>query len=386
MTTEARIIKARSSLILGSPFFGCLVMKLKVEEDKSISTAAVNGKTLFYNPDFIASLNDIELKGVLCHEVMHCALGHHWRMDDRDNRIWNIAADYAINNILVDANITLPKGALIDSQLSELATENIYNNLINEANQQDKEKGNDDTNDQRQGENDTQETNNKNTDPGNCGGVKPCNDTEDDEEQKAEWKAILSQASKMGGSIPNSLKRLIDGTLNPELPWFVLLRDFVEMTAKNDYNWTHANRRYINRNLCLPSLRSEELPAIVIAIDTSGSIDKTALAKFAAEVSSIMEAYDTTITILYCDTSVKKEETVTQADLPLKMVPVGGGGTAFEPVFSYVEEKGLTPACLLYFTDLWGRFPNTAPDYPVMWITTAEGRSAPFGEAVKFNS
>jgi predicted metal-dependent peptidase len=122
----------------------------------------------------------------------------------------------------------------------------------------------------------------------------------------------------------------------------------------------------------------------VIAVDTSGSIDRKALNHFAAEASGVLGAYDTTVRVIYCDTKVQKEEVFTKADLPMKMKPVGGGGTDFRPAFKYVDKKGYTPACLIYFTDMYGDFPRQEPDYPVMWLTATERKTAPFGQTVLF--
>ena len=113
---ESRLTRARSGLILTQPFFGSEVMRLKLELDSSIPTAAVNSKRIRFNPDFVEGLTDPELMGVLAHEVLHRAFGHHWRRDSRDPKEWNVACDYAINPILVKAGMTLPDGALLDSE------------------------------------------------------------------------------------------------------------------------------------------------------------------------------------------------------------------------------------------------------------------------------
>jgi predicted metal-dependent peptidase len=60
----------------------------------------------------------------------------------------------------------------------------------------------------------------------------------------------------------------------------------------------------------------------------------------------------------------------------------GGGGTSFVPVFKKVEELGITPALLIYFTDGYGTFPDEPPPYPVIWVMT-EDVTPPFGEVVK---
>jgi len=43
------------------------------------------------------------------------------------------------------------------------------------------------------------------------------------------------------------------------------------------------------------------------------------------------------------------------------------------------------PSCVIYFTDLWGSFPEIEPDYPVLWIVEGKtSRKVPFGEILEF--
>src|SRR5215472_1788128 len=116
LSSEVRILKARTTLLLDHPFFGTLLFRLGARPCSSIETMATDGRSLFYNPEFVDTLNAAELAGVLAHEVLHPALQHHTRRGDRDQPRWNIACDYAINPILIDAGLTLPKDVLIDNR------------------------------------------------------------------------------------------------------------------------------------------------------------------------------------------------------------------------------------------------------------------------------
>ncbi len=118
LTPAVRIQKARTALLLDHPFFGSLLFRLGGRASGSIQTMATDGVSLFYNPAFVETLNAAELAGVLAHEVMHPALQHHTRRGDRDLKRWNIACDYAINPLLLDAGLTLPKDVLNRPSLS----------------------------------------------------------------------------------------------------------------------------------------------------------------------------------------------------------------------------------------------------------------------------
>ena len=100
----------------------------------SVPTMATDGRRIVFNPAFVDGLKPAELEATLAHEVMHCALGHHCRRGERDPRLWNEAADLAINPILVGNGFTLPAGALIDPAFSDLSAEEIYARLLRDKN------------------------------------------------------------------------------------------------------------------------------------------------------------------------------------------------------------------------------------------------------------
>lgn len=389
MTTQEIMIMARTRLILDHPFWGCLALKLTLSEAEWCETACTDGRNVFYNPEYIKSLQLPEVVGLLAHEVSHCSNGHTWRQDTREHVQWNIACDYTLNDILIKAGFALPSGALINSQYNGLAAEEIYAKLPKEntGNKGGKDPGKcekgkgSDGSEKHQGPDKGQ----NGKDPGKCGGVIQSSQSKADaEELRAEWKAAVVQAVQMckgRGDIPGDLLLQIQNVLDPPLPWFVLLRDFVERSARNDYSWSKPNSRYFSSGIILPSLVSEELPEIVVAIDTSGST-YSYLNRFANEVSGVLQAYKTKITVIYCDYIVQNVVEYTSEDLPLKLEMKGGGGTSFIPVFDYVAKHGLTPAAMVFLTDLDGSFPKYEPEYPVMWVTP-NNQKGPFGMTVK---
>ena len=94
---------------------------------------ATDGVSLYYNHDFVETLNAATLAGTLAHEVMHPALHHHVRRSGRDPKRWNVACDFAINPLLVDAGLNLPEGILLDNRFRGMSAEQIYNLLESEA-------------------------------------------------------------------------------------------------------------------------------------------------------------------------------------------------------------------------------------------------------------
>jgi predicted metal-dependent peptidase len=127
-----RIRKARTTLLLDHPFFGTLLFRLKGRETYSVETMATDGVSLFYNPGFVDTLTTPELVGTLAHEVLHPGLQHHTRRGNRSLRRWNEACDYAINPLVVDAGLALPKGVLLENRFRGMSAERIYNLLAEE--------------------------------------------------------------------------------------------------------------------------------------------------------------------------------------------------------------------------------------------------------------
>jgi len=200
------------------------------------------------------------------------------------------------------------------------------------------------------------------------------------------WKVAVAQAAqaaKAAGRLPGGLERFAGEILAPKVDWRDVLRRFVDRCAHNDYSWSPPNRRFIHLGLYLPSLRSEELPPVVLAVDTSGSIQEEQIRQFAGEMSDILAAYHTSAKIIYCDAGIAGTEEVSWQDLPLDLHPKGGGGTDFRPPFELVAREGLEPSCLVYLTDMMcGSFP-APPDYPVLWAQIGSYRNPPpFGEVV----
>lgn len=373
MNATEKIIKARTGLVLDQPFFASLALRLRLKADETCETAWTDGRALGFNPAWIGGLPLDQVKGVLSHEVMHLACVHHIRRGPRDAKKWNQAGDYAINQILSDSKVALPPGHLINPSFSGMSADEIYS-LIPD---------------------DPQGSGGASDDPGGCGAVRDMTGPDGSKPSPAElaqeeqnWKVAVAQAAtqaKAMGEMPGGLSRLVEEILAPKVDWKEVLRRFVDQSAKNDYAWTRPNRRYLHSGLYLPSLYSETLPPIVIAVDTSGSIDNEQIEQFAAEMTAILREHRTTCNVLYCDTEIAGEETFSSDDLPLKLHPRGGGGTDFRPPFDWVEKQGITPACLIYLTDMCcQQFPDP-PGYPVLWAKTEDYGAAPFGEELTIN-
>jgi predicted metal-dependent peptidase len=373
---------ARVKLILGrdarSAFFATLVLRLKPEPAWDIDTLATDGRVLQYHPPFVTGLSPDELVGVLAHEVMHNALAHPARRGNRDHERWNIACDLAINPILVQAGIILPASRLMPGEgtysgLEPGKSADEYYALL--PGPQESPEG-------------SQESPGTVGDPGGCGTViDPAqSDPAEARQVEADWQIAVAQAQQAAasrGPLPGGLGRSIERVLHPPADWRAVLRAFVSACAKNDYSWVRPNRRFIAQGLYLPGLHSEELGDVVLAVDTSGSIDEKTLGLFAAEANAVLAAYDCSVTVLYHDTDVQKVQSWQSAEGPLVLEPVGGGGTSHACVFDWIDQAGITPACVICLTDLDTEFPAGIPAVSVLWAVAGPTPSdPPFGRVV----
>jgi len=396
-----RIQKARTALVLDHPFFGSLLFRLKGRESRSIKTMATDGVSLYYNPEFVETLDAAMLAGTLAHEVMHPALHHHVRRSGRDPRRWNEACDYAINPLLVDAGLSLPEGVLLDNRFRGMSAEQIYNLLESESESETaQDSGKAGGEDEPEGEESKDETSpggnsNEPSAPVTEGGIgqvldapPPDEETPTIEEQAREWDAAVNQATtvaRQAGKVPAGLHRTLEGAAEAAVNWRELLRRLWSDTIPADYSWMRPNRRHIWAGLYLPGVISEGVGEIAIAVDCSGSVNARQLRLFEAEVRSILEGQrPQRVHVLYFDATVHNVETY-ESGQPVHLNPVGGGGTEFGPCFDWLDEHGIQPQTLVFLTDLYGSFPPSAPGYPVLWASTG-GRQAPFGAVIPMHA
>ena len=404
LTASQKMTKARAGLLLDEPFFGSLALRLIMQEvqDGRIYT---DGEKLSYDSKAIDGYTLDECKGVIAHEVMHLALSHHLRLKEREHSTANQAMDYAINGIL-RKSFKMPEGVLYSPEFDGKAWEEIYGILYGrkakkETPGQDEKDGSGGQQGQGQGQaGEGQES--TNDDPNGSGEAKPgkgeeqppawgqVEQAQDPDAQAADWKIAVQQAARAAqsrGKLPAGMERIIQDIINPVIDWKTILRDFIDRAARNDYNFSRPNLRYMGSGFILPSLISDELPELAIAVDTSGSITDSDIAQIQPELQSLLDIFKTHITVLYCDSRLHENniQELESGD-EIVLTPKGGGGTDFRPIFNYLERNGETPAALIYITDMDGDFPENDPGFPVMWIDThkyGRGHLPPFGEYVK---
>jgi predicted metal-dependent peptidase len=441
LSASERVARSRTRLLLDSPFFGALSMRLRIVESTSAEcpTMQTDGTELQYSAAFVDGLTDAELTGVLAHEVLHCALRHMYRINGRDMQEWNEACDYVVNAELIGAGFTLPNGALLDPSYAGMSAEQVYAKRGQRKQSQNGQPGG--QGQPKQGQQGQQQPGQqgqqgqpskggqpqpggtpaqngqqsnakgqgtpapcptgsftappKSTQPDAGSGQQPGGKQpggQPDVMTEQDWEIATEQAiavSTRAGKMPGSVSRAVKVSREGVEDWRAILREFVEQISPTDYSWTQPNRRYIGAGIYLPGTVKENTPKFAIGIDTSGSISQELLNLFGAELTAILhESRPESIDVLYCDTRINGQQSFTPDDSEVRLTAVGGGGTRFSPVFHAVDSWDCPPAALIYFTDMESSDLHRIkqPEYPVLWVTTeATRRTAPFGRTVRLS-
>lgn len=425
---ENKLTAARTKLILDKPFLGALVLRLPLQEADPAwcATTGTDAKKFYYNPDFIESLKPAETQFILAHEALHCALSHFLRRQHRVKHRWDLACDYAINPILLAEGLNPPPGILYIKQYDGMTAEEIYpliaDNDMSETLDQhlyDKEdqfseggqnSSDNPLDDSHQGGKPPEEKQSKEH-SGNGGqgdqdkapsssgkqefdensgaseAPPPPLHQQEAEELSIQWQqrmAGAAQQAQQAGKLSGVMKRLVDRLLQPNLPWRMLLAQYMTAQARDDYSYTRPSTRRGDPAI-FPTLKSAEIN-ILVALDVSGSVSDKELRECLSEINAIKGQMRARVTLIACDSDIVDDfpqvfEPWEEVSLPETLK--GGGTTDFRPVFNWVARQDKQPDTLIYFSDAQGAFP-IEPYYPVVWIIKGKG-NVPWGQRVQLN-
>ena len=369
---ERRISAAMLRLASRHPFFASLALFAKTRVSECVDTAATNGKDIYFNPTFLAELSPGELDGVLLHEVLHAALLHVSRRGDRDPMRWNIAADIVVSNIIDEQGLSLPPGAIRNTNWADRSVEEIYLLLkfdpVNSPFTLDL----------------------RGDLGGDEGGVLSENQAA---ALRAHWRmanqqaqVIARQRSRNRGTAAGNMGREWDQLNVPQVDWRAELWRYLVQTP---VDFEGFDRRFVYRGLYIDQMQGESLQ-LWVAIDTSGSISNDELTNFMSELQGILRSYPRIQCKLYfADAALYGPHQITgDGAMP---EPVGGGGTSFVPFFDALESCGASelPYVCVYLTDGYGSFPEQQPAVPTLWLVTPGGLlndGFPFGNVVRMLS
>lgn len=146
----AKIKRCYTWLYSKHPFYARNLSNLGIYMNWNLpyKTAATDYQNIYFDPEFALSLYDSELRFVIIHELLHVILLHGYQKGERDHKLWNKAADYALNDLIMqdtlyqDGNndkISAPKDrkdgtfiGLWDIKYRGMTAKKIYDEILEE--------------------------------------------------------------------------------------------------------------------------------------------------------------------------------------------------------------------------------------------------------------
>jgi predicted metal-dependent peptidase len=204
-----------------------------------------------------------------------------------------------------------------------------------------------------------------------------------------EWTARIQQAAQAAHSCGKGspfMDRLAEANKRSRIPWREVCQRFVQVRAKNDYDWRIPNKRYAGNGIYTPCLRSFEMGKVLFIGDSSGSIGEEEINIAASEIQAATILVKAEFWVMWVDDHVQGEpEEIDSNVYPLKLKPKGFGGTDFKPGFEWIDKESFDPVCVIYITDGFCNSFPPEPDFPVLWlITSKENFKPPWGEVTNY--
>ncbi len=424
---RTKIQESRTRLISSNPFFGLLLMYVRFIAVPDMKKMSTNGKCVFFAPGFVDKLYPQELDFILCHQIMHIICGDIWREEDLTGDNYHFACDVHANRLLEKVGFAeeryahfgsisrsmpgcqLDAANLTQDQLFVMLPYSLYvfdtrtrDRLLLDNDSYWSRK--DDLGQsgilildipekedslRREDESSARTTDGYATKADGFAGTGTL---------KQEWqgraaaaaKSLQGKGGKTGaGNVPDYLLREVGRLHEPALDWRALLDSFLQEQIA-DYSFSPPDRRFDDTGFYLPDFNEKEYAArnILFMADTSASIEREDIVTVFSEIKGAIEQFNGKLSgkLGFFDATVKPPVPFEDVQDLMRIIPNGGGGTDFRPIFDYVRCHELEdpPACIVIFTDGDGPYPhkNAAMEIPVLWLLTPEGKKAPWGKSV----
>jgi predicted metal-dependent peptidase len=202
--------------------------------------------------------------------------------------------------------------------------------------------------------------------------------------QEVKQAIIQAAQSAEAGTLPKGVERLIKDATNPVMPWRELIQTNLTSAIRTDFSWMRPSRRGWHSDAIMPGMTPGEEIDVVVSIDMSGSISDKQAKAFLGEIGGMMNSFDGYKVHVFCfdtDTYNPKDFDNENMESIEEYEPMGGGGTDFDCIFTYLKENAIEPKRLIVFTDgypcgSWGD-----PDYcDTTWIIHGDPNpNPPFG-------
>lgn len=386
-----RILRlAHDDLLVHLRFLDTALVCLQWRERRGLGGMATDGEACWYDPVWVLETyreDSRRVERTFLHLLLHCVFAHRFRADRMERTLWDLAADIAVEKVILDLGI--PGAALssdpdaearlcaLREECGTLTAEWIYRYFrANPPTPREQTEFRQlfarDLHDLWQS-------------------------AERLEVTEAQWKKISERVRAEMKSFSRqrtdaeSLELNLAETMREKFDYAAILRRFTvageDISVSEDefdtIYYTYGLTHYGNLPLIEPLEYREatKVRDFVIAIDTSASCRGELVRAFLRKTYSILKSSESffrrmNVHILQCDAEVRSDTRIGSDEdferFLRGMRLAGGGSTDFRPVFAYVDklrEQGAFDRLkgLIYFTDGYGIYPEQIPDYDVVF-------------------
>lgn len=414
------ISRAAFDLLLEEPFYAHVLAGMPRDLTEQIATVGLywNGQqmVLRVNPEwFCKGLAGPQRKVVLKHEVLHVVFRHVFRPGDRDSQLYSIATDLVVNQLLsplkplqgwptlsMFSELDLKPDQTVDVYYAALAV--LLRMMLQAGFAADEPSKGTDTKSKSTGRGKVDDWAKATGKPESAMALAGLLSTQGKRGDDSGWDdgrdalsaaagcyamgSVLIRAKEriphhLWGSLPAALLselQLILAERQPKLDWKRIVRIFCASSGRTHIR--HTVKRVSKRYGTRPGIRVKRMQRLLVAVDTSGSIDQKMVASFFSEIHAAWR-FGAMVHVVECDAEVQRDYPYTGKTPSLV---AGGGGTKFEPVFLWMQQQGLFDG-FLYFTDGYGPAPRTRPSCRLLWVVARKDHNSftgdlPFGPTV----
>ena len=370
-------------MMLDEPFFAGVLRGVNFTKTDAIPTAGVLAKdgdvNMWWNPRFVAALEDAQVKGLLKHEAMHLALEHTTSRRMTPHIIHNYATDLAINSDIPE--VELPEGGLIPGnafkaltpdQIEQMGEDAVarYNRVSEKIASLPRGKSTEwyftKLMEDPQIADDIQKG-------GESGEGLPVSlddhegwDELSDEEKelvKGKIRQAVAEAVKdcdstgRWGSVGSEMRSTLRQLVSNEVDWRAVLKKFCGFSRRGtrSTSWTRLNRKYAGLT---PGVKRGYTSSIAVYIDQSGSVGNGDLELAFANLRNL--AKRTEFTTFHFDTAVDEDsETPWKRGRAPEVHRTRCGGTDFECVTKHANKNSNRFDGYIIITD--GEAPKPSP-------------------------
>jgi len=398
-----RISTARLVVNSYCRFFAHLVGKTQVviaEPHHKVPTAAVSPDGyVYFNPDFVDSLSDAELAGLVIHETLHPALLCWKRQGTRKALLetpsgqiitaWNLAHDLSFNPEIValadkcrcKGKIKLPALAAIEAEYEGLSAEVIYEKILKKAKKSKtpglpagcfgkltempggKEAENGIGDDLRE------DLSQSETGKRAARGDKAAKSKIQNGWRVSVIAAAMAHERKHGrGHLPAGIAKMVAELQECKVDWRDVLSQWIgENGNREDLTMRRPRRRFDPNILYLASTQKFGVDDVVVIWDTSGSMNGRET-DILSEIQAICEDLGLRLRIICIDTQIHSDTRDVEEAADVIPHIKGGGGSNFCPAFDLLEDE-LFEGVIVAFTDGHIGVPESKPPLirDVLW-------------------